>query len=106
MLGFPCNQFGAQEPGTEDEIKEFCTRRFSVTFPMFSKLEVNGEGAHPLYRWLTSQETQPDGPGDIAWNFAKFLVGADGRVPARFSPPTKPEAPEVERAIEEALSAR
>lgn len=103
VLGFPCNQFGQQEPGSEAEIKEFCTSRYGVDFPMFSKIEVNGEGRHPLYQWLTSQDTQPDGPGDIEWNFAKFVVDAQGRVIARFSPKTEPEAPEVTRAVEKAL---
>lgn len=103
VLGFPCNQFGAQEPGTEAEIQQFCTSNYGVRFPMFSKIDVNGEGAHPLYRWLESEPTQPDGPGDIKWNFAKFLVGKDGRVIARFSPTVAPESPELASAIERAL---
>ena len=104
VLGFPCNQFGAQEPGSDAEVKEFCTTRYSVGFPMFSKLEVNGPGRAPLYTWLTSQATQPDGPGDIAWNFAKFLIGKDGRVRARFNPRTEPDSGEVRNAIGEALA--
>ncbi len=103
VLGFPCNQFGAQEPGTEAEIQAFCTSNYGVRFPMFAKIDVNGEGAHPLYRWLTAEHTQPDGPGDIKWNFAKFLVGKDGRVLARFSPMVAPEAPELVSAIEGAI---
>ncbi len=96
MLGFPCNQFGAQEPGTEEEILAFVTSEYGVTFPMFAKVEVNGDGACELYRFL--KEAQP---GEIAWNFTKFLVGGDGRVMARFEPKTTPE--EMEPAIREAL---
>ncbi len=103
VLGFPCNQFAGQEPGTDAEVKTFCSTTYGVTFPMFSKIEVNGPGQAPLYAWLTSEPTQPDGPGDIAWNFAKFLVGRDGRVVARFDPRTSPTAPEVKQAIEKAL---
>lgn len=103
VLGFPCNQFGAQEPGTEAEIQAFCTSNYGVRFPMFAKIDVNGEGAHPLYRWLEEQGTEPDGPGDIKWNFAKFLVGKDGRVLARFAPTVTPEAPELVTAIERAI---
>ncbi len=103
VLGFPCNQFGAQEPGTEAEIQAFCTTSYGVRFPMFAKVEVNGPGAHPLYQWLTSQDTQPEGAGAIHWNFGKFLVGKDGRVIARFAPTVKPDAPELVRAIEQAL---
>lgn len=104
VLGFPCNQFGAQEPGTEEEIAAFCETRFGVTFPMFAKLDVNGEEAHPLYRWLESQDTRPDGPGDIAWNFAKFLVNRRGDVVARYAPTVQPQAPELEEAIEGTLA--
>ncbi len=103
VLGFPCNQFGAQEPGTEDEIKAFCSTQYDVSFPLFSKLEVNGGGRHPLYAWLTAEPTAPDGPGDIKWNFAKFLIGRDGKVAARFGPTTAPTAPQVVDAIEAAL---
>jgi glutathione peroxidase len=103
VLGFPCNQFGAQEPGTEAQIKEFCTRNYGVKFPMFAKIEVNGDGAHDLYRWLKAEDTQPDGPGEIKWNFAKFLVGKDGRVLARFAPQTEPQSDEIVQAIEKAL---
>ena len=103
VLGLPCNQFGAQEPGTEAEIKGFCSTKYDVTFPLFSKLEVNGEGRHPLYAWLTSQQTQPHGPGDIKWNFAKFLVGRDGQLLGRFSPTMAPTDPSLVEAIESAL---
>ena len=103
VLGFPCNQFGGQEPGTEGEIKTFCETRFGVTFPMFAKIDVNGANRDPLYAYLTSQPTQPEGPGDIGWNFAKFLVDRDGKVIARFSPPTTPVSEEVVSAVEKLL---
>ena len=103
VLGFPCNQFGAQEPGSEGQIKTFCETRFGVTFPMFAKLEVNGAGRAPLYAFLTAQPTRPDGPGDIQWNFAKFLIGKDGKVIARFSPTDTPASAEITGAIEKAL---
>ncbi len=103
VLGFPCNQFGAQEPGTEAEIKEFCSTKYDVAFPLFAKIDVNGPGRHALYDWLTSQKTAPDGPGDIVWNFAKFVIDRSGNVLARFSPPTKPSDPELRAAVEKAL---
>lgn len=103
VLGFPCNQFGAQEPGTESEIKQFCSSKYKVTFPMFSKVEVNGPGAAPLYQFLTSQETKPVGAGKISWNFEKFLIGADGKLLQRFSPRTSPDSEELVKAIEAAL---
>jgi len=103
VLGFPCNQFGSQEPGSEGQIKTFCETKFGVTFPMFSKLEVNGAGRDPLYAYLTAQPTQPDGPGDVVWNFAKFLVGKDGAVVARFAPTATPDSTELSGAIEQAL---
>jgi glutathione peroxidase len=103
VLGFPCNQFGSQEPGTEGEIKTFCETRFGVSFPMFSKIDVNGPARHPLYAWLTAQPTEPDGSGDVKWNFAKFLVGKDGAVLARFGPQVEPTAPDLVSAIEKAL---
>jgi glutathione peroxidase len=105
VLGFPCNQFAGQEPGTDAEVKSFCETRYSVTFPLFSKVEVNGAGRAPLYAWLTGEATQPDGPGDVKWNFAKFLVDREGRVVARFAPPTPPDAPELVAAVERALGA-
>lgn len=103
VAGFPCNQFGAQEPGTENEIKTFCETRYSVTFPMFSKLDVNGDAAHPLYQWLTAQDTAPEGQGPVKWNFGKFLVGKNGELLARFSPKVAPDAPELTKAIDDAL---
>jgi glutathione peroxidase len=103
VLGFPCNQFKGQEPGSEDEIQLFCSTNYGVTFPMFSKIDVNGPGRHALYAWLTQQDTKPEGPGDVQWNFGKFLVGKDGAVLARFEPPTDPKAPEIVSAIEAAL---
>ena len=103
VLGFPCNQFGGQEPGSEGQIKTFCETKFGVTFPMFAKVDVNGAGRHPLYEFLTSQTTSPDGPGDIQWNFAKFLIGKDGKVIARFPPTDTPESAEITAAIEKAL---
>ena len=99
ILGFPCNQFGAQEPGTADEIKEFCRVNYGVTFDMFGKIEVNGDGACPLYKHLTALETKPKGPGKISWNFEKFIIGRSGEVVARFAPPTKPDDPEVLKVI-------
>jgi glutathione peroxidase len=103
VLGFPCNQFGAQEPGTEGEIKKFCETRFGVTFPMFSKIDVNGAERHPLYEYLTAQQSGPDAAGDIQWNFAKFLVDRSGNVVGRFSPAAAPASEEVVAAIEKAL---
>jgi glutathione peroxidase len=103
VLAFPCNQFGGQEPGSESEIVTFCEKNFGVEFPLFSKLEVNGEGRDPLYAWLTTEEVGPDAAGDVAWNFAKFLVGRDGALVARFAPPTEPCSEMVKLKIEEAL---
>ena len=94
------NEFKGQEPGTNEQIKEFCTSKYGVEFPMFSKMVVKGAGQSPLYQYLTSKETNPKFAGDISWNFEKFLVGRDGQVVARFSPRTKPDAPEVVKAIE------
>lgn len=103
VLGFPCNQFMGQEPGSEADIKQFCSTEYGVTFPMFSKLEVNGPGRHPLYTLLTTTDTTPAGPGDIQWNFEKFVVDGSGKITARFAPPTEPEAPELIAAIEKNL---
>jgi glutathione peroxidase len=103
VLGFPCNQFAGQEPGRDADVKAFCSTRYGVTFPMFSKVEVNGGGRAPLYAWLTGQPTRPDGAGDIKWNFAKFVVDRTGQVTARFEPKTAPDAPEVKRAVESAV---
>ena len=90
MLGFPCNQFGAQEPGTNDEILEFARSRYDANFQLFAKVEVNGDGACDLYKHLKAQQPRPDGEADIAWNFTKFLVGGDGAVLARYEPGVTP----------------
>lgn len=92
VLGFPCDQFGHQEPGDADEIRDFCSLTYDVSFPMFAKVEVNGAGAHPLWKWLKSQKSGLLGIDAIKWNFSKFLVGRDGRVIARFAPTDKPES--------------
>lgn len=92
VLGFPCNQFGKQEPGSEAEIAEFCSREYSVTFPMFAKIEVNGDNAHPLYRFLKSARPGLMGLEGIKWNFTKFLVDRTGQVVTRYAPTTRPEA--------------
>ncbi len=104
VAGFPCNQFGAQEPGTSEEISEFCSANYNVTFPMFAKIDVNGPGRHPLYTELTEVADAEGKAGDIQWNFEKFLIGPDGKVLARFRPLTEPEAPEVVSAIEASLA--
>ncbi|MBS1203836.1 MAG: btuE [Proteobacteria bacterium] len=122
VLGFPCNQFLGQEPGSEEEIKTFCSTTYGVTFPMFSKIEVNGDGRHPLYKKLIaaapsavtpedsgfyvrmeSKGRAPKEPGDILWNFEKFLIGRDGLVIQRFSPDMTPEDPALQQAIKQAL---
>ena len=100
VLGFPCDQFAHQEPGTDEEIGAFCERNFGVEFPLFSKIEVNGPGAHPLYDWLKSEKSGVLG-GRIKWNFTKFLVGRDGHVIDRFGPNRKPE--DLRTAVETAL---
>jgi glutathione peroxidase len=104
VLGFPCNQFAGQEPGSEADIQAFCSTKYGVTFPLFAKLDVNGAARAPLYAWLTSEATKPDGPGDIAWNFAKFVIGKDGQPTARFNPRIEATAPEVRAAIDAALA--
>jgi glutathione peroxidase len=98
VLGFPCNQFGSQEPGSADDIKTFCTKNYGVTFDMFEKIDVNGENAAPLYKALTALPTKPVGPGKITWNFEKFLIGRDGQVVGRFTPRTEPS--DLEATIE------
>ncbi|MDO8697783.1 MAG: glutathione peroxidase [Pseudomonas sp.] len=103
VLGLPCNQFAEQEPGSEDEIGKFCSLNYGVTFPLSSKLEVNGPGRHPLYRLLAGEGAEF--PGDISWNFEKFLLGPDGRVLARFSPRTSTDDPSLIDAVEKALAA-
>lgn len=102
VLGFPCNQFAGQEPGSADEIADFCTLNYGVTFPMFAKIDVNGSDAHPLYQWLRSQKGGVLG-NSIKWNFAKFLVGRDGQVIDRYAPTTTPKA--LASDIEKALAA-
>jgi len=104
VLGFPCNQFGGQEPGSDSDVKAFCSTKYDVSFPMFSKIDVNGAGRAPLYAWLTAEPTKPEGPGDIAWNFTKFVIGKDGRVKARFDPRVEPTSAELRGAIEAALA--
>ncbi|HJG90749.1 MAG TPA: glutathione peroxidase [Brachybacterium massiliense] len=103
VLGFPCDQFMHQEPGTDAEIAEFCEVNYGVTFPMFSKVEVNGEDAHPLFGWLTGAHGEDIPAGPIEWNFAKFLLGRDGTVLRRFAPQTEPAeiADEIEAALAE-----
>jgi glutathione peroxidase len=101
VIGFPCNQFGAQEPGTEQQIVQFCQTTFDVTFPMSSKLDVNGPTRHPLYQFLTSADSGV--AGDITWNFEKFLIGRDGKVLKRYPPPTKPQDSGIMQDIADAL---
>lgn len=103
VVGFPCNQFGGQEPGTPDEIATFCSTTYGVTFPLYAKLEVNGPGRHPLYETLTQTPDAQGEAGDIQWNFEKFVIAADGDVVARFRPITDPEADEVIAVIEDHL---
>ena len=103
VLGFPCNQFGGQEPGTEGEIKTFCETKIGVTFPLFAKVDVNGPDRHPLYAFLTGEATAPDGPGDVRWNFAKFLIDRQGKAVARFPPTTAPVSEEIVAALEQQL---
>ncbi|MEW2810124.1 glutathione peroxidase [Streptomyces massasporeus] len=104
VLGVPCNQFLGQEPGSADEIAEFCSATYGVTFPLTEKVEVNGEGRHPLYDRLTGFADAEGHSGDIRWNFEKFLIGRDGQVVARFSPQTEPDAAQVVAAIEAQLA--
>jgi glutathione peroxidase len=104
VLAFPCNQFGGQEPGTNEEIKQFCSSKYNVSFPLFDKVEVNGPKRHPLYVALAGSDSPY--PGDIKWNFGKFLIGRDGKVIKRFEPRIAPDAPEVIEAIEAAIAAK
>jgi glutathione peroxidase len=104
ILAFPCNQFNGQEPGTNEEIKQFCSSKYSVTFPLFDKVNVNGPKRHPLYVALAGADSPY--PGDIKWNFGKFLISRDGKILKRFEPRTVPDAPEVTGAIEAALAAK
>jgi glutathione peroxidase len=103
IVGIPANNFGSQEPGTNDEIKEFCTRKYNVSFPMMSKVSVKGSDITPLYQYLTDKSANPSTGGDIQWNFTKFLVGKDGKVIGRFEPKVTPDAPELTSAIDKAL---
>ena len=105
VVGFPSNQFGGQEPGSAEEIAEFCSTTYGVTFPMFEKIDVNGPDRHPIYAELTATPDAEGEAGDIQWNFEKFLVGADGSVLARFRPMTAPDAEEIVTAIEANLPA-
>ena len=103
VLGFPANNFGGQEPGTNEEIRAFCSRTYNVTFPMYAKSSVKGDDANPLYRFLTDKNANPATGGDVRWNFTKFLVGKDGKVIARFEPNVAPDSTELTQAIERAL---
>jgi glutathione peroxidase len=104
VLGFPCNQFGGQEPGTNEEIKQFCSSKYSITFPLFDKVEVNGANRHPLYVALAGKDSPF--PGDIKWNFNKFLVGKDGKIVKRFESKVAPDSEELTKAIEDVLAAK
>lgn len=104
VLGFPCNQFGGQEPGTNEEIKQFCSSKFSVTFPLFDKIDVNGANRHPLYVALAGPASPF--PGDIKWNFNKFLIGKNGKIVKRFESKVTPESEEMTKAVETALATK
>lgn len=104
VLGFPCNQFGGQEPGSNEQIKEFCSSKYQVTFPLFDKIEVNGPNRHPLYLALAGKDSPF--PGDIKWNFNKFLIGRDGKILKRFDSKVKPDSAELVQAIEQALGGK
>lgn len=103
ILGFPANNFLGQEPGTNEEIKSFCSARYNVTFPMFAKISVKGKDQHPLYRYLTDKKTDPEHAGEISWNFSKFLVDRQGRIINRFGTRTTPTDEQLIKAIEQAL---
>jgi glutathione peroxidase len=105
IVGIPANNFGAQEPGTNQEIKTFCTSKYNVTFPMMAKVSVKGDDITPLYQFLTDKSAHPQTGGEIQWNFTKFLVGPDGHVITRFEPEVTPDSPQVTSAIEKALAA-
>jgi len=102
VLGFPCNQFGSEDPGSNDEISQFCQLNYGVSFPMMAKIDVNGGGAHPLYKWLTKEAPGVLGTTSIKWNFTKFLVGKDGTVLKRYAPTDTPES--LKKDIEKALA--
>ena len=103
VIGFPANNFMAQEPGTNEEIKTFCSRKYNVTFPMYTKISVKGDDKAPIYQFLTDKGANPNTGGEIKWNFTKFLVARDGTIISRFEPAVKPDSPEVIAAIEKAL---
>jgi glutathione peroxidase len=105
IIGVPANNFGSQEPGSNQEIKTFCSSKYHVTFPMMSKVSVKGDDQTPLYTYLTDKSTNPQTAGDIKWNFTKFLIGPDGHIVARFEPDVTPDSPQVTGAIEKALAA-
>ena len=105
IVGIPANNFGAQEPGSNQEIKTFCTSKYRVTFPMLAKVSVKGDDMTPLYQFLTDKSANPQTGGEIQWNFTKFLIGPDGHVKARFEPEVTPDSPQVTTAIEKALAA-
>ncbi len=104
VLGFPCDDFGHQEPGTDSDIKQFCQKNYGVDFDMFSKIDVKGENQAPLYKFLTDQKTDPKFPGEVKWNFEKFLIGRDGKIVARFRSAVKPDSEEITKAIEAELA--
>ena len=103
ILGFPANNFGGQEPGTNEEIKTFCSRNYNVSFPMYAKISVKGADKAPLYQFLTDKQANPATGGEIQWNFTKFLIGRDGHVVQRFESAVEPQSPEVNSAVEKAL---
>ncbi|MFD7923565.1 glutathione peroxidase [Streptomyces sp. NPDC059740] len=103
VLGFPCNQFAGQEPGSSEEIAGFCSTTYGVTFPLYAKIDVNGAARHPLYAELTRHEDATGAAGDVQWNFEKFLISSEGEVLGRFRPRTEPDAPELVKAVEAAL---
>ena len=104
IVGVPANEFGKQEPGTDEEIAKFCSTKYNVSFPMLSKVVVKGKGISPLYQHLTSKETNPQFGGDIGWNFTKFLIGRNGEIVGRFEPRTSPDADPLKKAIETELA--
>ena len=106
ILGFPANNFGQQEPGTDAEIKTFCSSKYDVTFDLFSKISVKGDDQHPLYRYLTSDKTDPKYAGDVKWNFQKYLIDRNGNIVARFFSKVEPMSGDVTSAVEEALNAK
>jgi len=103
ILGFPCNQFAGQEPGSDADIKKFCSSNYKVTFPMFSKIDVNGDDAAPIYKYLTSKDVKPAGTGNVRWNFEKFLIDREGNLVNRFSPQTSPDDSELVKQIKTQL---